>query len=560
MGIMGKSRKRIGQEYVALFLQDKSKIKQNFKMFNSLSHAIFFWEKGITSDMTRFVQIVGIGLMLGGGGVASAAQRPNILFIAVDDLKPVLGCYGDKVAKTPNMDKLAARGMLFEKAYVNQAVCAPSRNSLMLGIRPQTMGLYDLKTYFRDIPVYSNAVSMGQTFMKNGYEVESLGKIYHASLNDKPSWSVPNWESKGETYAIEQNRAAMKGEKGTTTEAGDVADNYYQDGKIAEEAMARLRAKKEKPGQPFMMMVGFHKPHLPFVAPKKYWDQFQPEQFSLPEFRTAPEGSPAYALGESGEIMQYKKLPVEELPFPDDFARHLIHGYYAATSYTDAQIGKVVAALDELGMAENTFIVLWGDHGWHLGDHGKWCKHTNYEQATRIPILISGPGIKPGQRTTALIETVDLYPTLLELTGQSMPETGIAGMGLDGKSLVPILKDPNQKVNEYVFHAYPRAEKSDDTKRKLIGRAVRNDRYRLVEWKEPNDSAEKAAIELYDYQTDPLEKKNLAEQNPELVAQLREVLAKLPEAKPQMGDEGAPESGYEKKAKKKKKDKAGSGE
>lgn len=152
----------------------------------------------------------------------------------------------------------------------------------------------------------------------------------------------------------------MKGEKGTTTEAGDVEDNYYQDGKIAEEAVSRLKAKKAKPDQPFMMMVGFHKPHLPFVSPKKYWDQFKPEQFSLPEFRTAPEGSPAYALGESGEIMQYQKLPVDKLPFPDDFARHLIHGYYAATSYTDAQIGKVVAALDELGMAENTFIVLWG--------------------------------------------------------------------------------------------------------------------------------------------------------------------------------------------------------
>jgi len=220
----------------------------------------------------------------------------------------------------------------------------------------------------------------------------------------------------------------------------------------------------------------------------------------------------------------------------------------------------VVAALDELGLAENTFIVLWGDHGWHLGDHGKWCKHTNYEQATRIPILISGPGIKPGQRTSALIETVDLYPTLLELTGQSTPETGIAGMGLDGKSVVPVLKDPSQQVNEYVFHAYPRAEKSDDAKRKLIGRAVRNDRYRLVEWKEPNEPAEKAAIELYDYQTDPLEKKNLAKENPELVAQLRAVLAKLPEAKPQMGGEGAPESGYEKKPKKKKKDKAGDGE
>ena len=220
-----------------------------------------------------------------------------------------------------------------------------------------------------------------------------------------------------------------------------------------------------------------------------------------------------------------------------------------------------MSALNEMGLSENTYVVLWGDHGWHLGDHGMWCKHTNYEQATRIPILISGPGIKPGQRTSSLIETVDLYPTLMELTGQSMPETGIAGMGLDGKSMVPVLKDPNHKVNEYVLHAYPRAEKTDDAKRKLIGRGVRNDRYRLVEWKEPNDPPEKAAIELYDYQADPLEKKNLAKENPELVAQLRAILAKLPEAKPQMSDEGSPESGYEKKEKKKKKkDKAGDGE
>lgn len=495
-----------------------------------------------------------------GSLVVAGSGKPNVLFIAVDDLKPVLGCYGDKIAKTPNMDKLAARGMLFEKAYVNQAVCAPSRNSLMLGIRPQTMGLYDLKTYFRDIPVYSNVVSMGQAFMKNGYEAQSLGKIYHASLNDKASWSVPSWEAKGETYAIEGNRAPVGDKKGTATEAGDVPDNYYQDGKIAEEAVARLRQFKAKPDQPFLLMVGFHKPHLPFVSPKKYWDQFKPEDFALAEFRTAPGGAPAYALGESNEILQYQKLPVDKLPFPDDFARHLIHGYYAATSYTDAQIGKVVAALDELGLAENTFIVLWGDHGWHLGDHGKWCKHTNYEQATRIPVMISGPGIKQGQRTVALIETVDLYPTLMELTGQAMPETGIPSMGIDGKSLVPILMDPKQKVNEYVFHAYPRAEKAGDTKRKLIGRAVRNDRYRLVEWKEPGEPADKAAVELYDYQVDPLEKKNLAQENPELVAQLRAILAKLPEAKPQMSDEGAPESGYEKKEKKKKKKDKGDGE
>lgn len=497
---------------------------------------------------------LGLGVLCWMGSLGWAAtNKPNVLFIAVDDLKPVLGCYGDKIAKTPNIDKLASRGMLFEKAYVNQAVCAPSRNSLMMGIRPQTMGLYDLKTYFRDIPTYSNVITMGQTFMKNGYRAESLGKVYHASLKDEASWSVPSWEAKAETYAVEENRAPDGEKKGTPTEAGAVDDNYYQDGKLAEKAIERLKAFQAKPEQPFLMMVGFHKPHLPFVSPKKYWDLYNPADIQLAEFRTAPDGAPAYAPTTSGEILQYQKLPVENLPFPDDYARHLIHGYYAATSYTDEQIGKVLSALDELGLTQNTFIVLWGDHGWHLGDHGMWCKHTNYEQATRTPILIIGPGIQPGQRSASLIETVDLYPTLLELTGQPMPETGIPGMGLDGKSLVPILKDPKAKVNDYVLHAYPRSEKQDEGgKRKIIGRGVRTDRYRLVEWKEPGTPAEKAAIELYDYETDPLEKKNLAKDRPEVVTELRAILAKVPEAKPQLSDEGSPESGYEKKPKKKK--------
>jgi iduronate 2-sulfatase len=504
-----------------------------------------------------FTLLLGSWFLAGHLGLA-VTNKPNVLFIVVDDLKPVLGCYGDKIAKTPNIDKLAARGMLFEKAYVNQAVCAPSRNSLMLGIRPQTMGLYDLKTYFRDIPAYSNAVSMGQTFMKNGYQAESLGKVYHASLDDAPSWSIPRWEAKAETYAKEENRAPDGERKGTTTEAGEVDDNYYQDGKVAEKAIERLRAFQGKPDQPFLLMVGFHKPHLPFVAPKKYWDLYQPAEFPLTEPRTAPEGAPAYAPSTMGEIMQYQKLPGDKLPFPDDFSRHLIHGYYAATSYTDAQIGKVLAALHDMGLDKNTYVVLWGDHGWHLGDHGFWCKHTNYEQATRIPILISGPGIKPGQRSQAVIETVDLYPTLVELTGQTMPETGIPGMGLDGKSLVPVLKDGAQKVKDYVLHAYPRSEKQEEgARRKLIGRAVRNERYRLVEWKEPGTPAEKAAVELYDYETDSLERKNLAQDRPEVVAELRAILGKIPEAKPQVGDEGSPESGYEKKSKKKKKNKGG---
>ncbi|NCZ96198.1 DUF4976 domain-containing protein [bacterium] len=484
----------------------------------------------------------------------SAPTKPNVLFIAVDDLKPILGCFGDPVAKTPNLDRLAARGMVFEKAYVNQAVCAPSRNSLMLGIRPQNLGLYDLRTYFRDIPAYSNVVTMGQTFRKAGYEVEGLGKIYHPNMNDEPTWSVPHQEFKGEVYANPENRSPEGKGKGAPTEAGEVEDDFYADGKIAEEAVARLKKFQKNPDQPFFLMVGFHKPHLPFVAPKKYWDLYRPADFQLAGFRTAPEGAPSYAPTTSGEILKYRNLPVEELPFPDDFARHLIHGYYAATSFSDAQIGKVLTALEESGLAKNTVIVVWGDHGWHLGDHGMWCKHTNYEQATHAAILMSGPGIPEGQRTQSLIETVDLYPTLVELAGLPKPETGIAGLELDGKSLLPLFQDPKNKVKDYVFHAYPRSEKPEQgAKRRLIGRAVRDERYRLVEWKQPGEPADKATLELYDYETDPLEKKNLALEKPEIVAKLRAVLAKIPEAKPQQGEEGSPESGYEKKEKKEKK-------
>jgi iduronate 2-sulfatase len=205
----------------------------------------------------------------------AASERPNVLFIAVDDLKPVLGCYGNPIVKTPNMDRLADRGVLFERAYVNQAVCSPSRNTLMLGLRPQTLGIYDLPTHFRD--VYPDAVTMSQTFMKNGYRAEAIGKIYHAGKgnhNDELSWSVPHWTPKGDTYSNPANAAPSKGKKGAPTEAEDVPDITYQDAKTAEEAISRLKKAKQDPAQPFLLMVGFSKPHLPFVAPKKYWDLF----------------------------------------------------------------------------------------------------------------------------------------------------------------------------------------------------------------------------------------------------------------------------------------------
>lgn len=474
-----------------------------------------------------------------------AATRPNVLFLAVDDLKPVLGCYGDRTVKSPNIDRLAARGLLFENAFCNQAVCAPSRNSLMTGRRPQSLGIYDLGTNFRE--VVPDAVTLAQFFRQNGYRTEALGKIFHVghgNHEDPVSWSVPHFKSAVVAYALPESHArdgltreeayfaneflGQIGQlpRGAAFESADVPDTGYPDGRMAEEAVRRLRNAKTRPDEPFFLALGFVKPHLPFCAPKKYWDLYDPAAFRLAERQTAPEGAPGYAGSNSGELRQYSHAP-EGGPIPPDLQRSLIHGYHAAVSYMDAQLGKVLDELDRLGLADNTVIVLWGDHGWHLGDHGMWCKHTNYEQAARIPMLVIAPGVaRPGTRTRALAETVDLYPTLAELAGLPVKDVP---QGLDGTSLVPLLKDPALAGKPAVFHAYPRSPKN----RNLIGRALRTARYRLVEWKVPGAPAESADLELYDYDTDPAESRNLAAERPDAVRELRSLLATVPEAKPQ---------------------------
>jgi iduronate 2-sulfatase len=289
-----------------------------------------------------------------------------------------------------------------------------------------------------------------------------------------------------------------------------------------------LRSAKARPSESFFLAVGFLKPHLPFCAPKRYWDLSDRTSFSLPERRTPPEGAPSYAPTTWGELRQYSDIP-ETGPLTDEQARAMIHGYHAVVSYVDAQIGRVVEELDRLGLAANTIVVLWGDNGWHLGDHGMWSKHTNYEEATHIPLLIIAPGIaKSGTRTRALAETVDLYPTLCELAGlpkPSLPQT------LDGRSLVPVLKHPSRDSKEAVFHVFPRTRREDG---QILGRAVRTARYRLVEWKKPSTASETADLELYDYLADPLETRNLAAARPKVVAKLRALLARQPEAKPQI--------------------------
>jgi iduronate 2-sulfatase len=320
--------------------------------------------------------------------------------------------------------------------------------------------------------------------------------------------------------ALFSNKSPENLPRGAAFEMADVPDDAYPDAKIAQEAIARLRAAKDRKDTPFFIAVGFLRPHLPFCAPKKYWDLYDRASFKLPERRTPPDGAPAYAPQFGGELRQYKDIP-EKGDLAEDLQRTLIHGYHAATSYMDAQLGKVVTAFDELGLANNTIVILWGDHGWHLGDHSMWCKHTNYEQAARIPFIVAAPGVAPG-RTKAFIESVDIYPTLCELAGLASPAP------MDGRSFAAVLHDPSKPHRDFIQHVYPRGER--------LGRAVRDTRWRLVEWKVPGAPADSAGIELYDYDSDPQETKNLAASQPDVVARLRAILAKEPEAKPQWKD------------------------
>lgn len=474
----------------------------------------------------------------------NAAERPNVLLLLVDDLKPALGCHGDKAAKTPNLDALAARGMRFDLAYCNQAVCAPSRFTLMLGSHSTSTGLYGLGNRLRQ--TLPNAVTMPQFFANHGYRTESLGKIFHighGNEGDPESFSVAHFHDKVIEYLdpkstqggqLTREEAMFTNQRlgevnklprGAAFEAPVANDNDYADGRVAEETIRRLKAAKKRrreDGTPFFIAAGFARPHLPFSAPKRFWDMHDPNQLPFTKNVDHPKDSPTVAHKRGGEIRNYFPVPDKGNPAPisDKVKRQLIHGYYASTSYVDAQVGKVVKALTELGLAANTLVVLWGDHGFHLGDLGIWTKHTNYEQANRIPIFIVAPGVtKPGSSTRQPAESVDIYPTLAELAGLPKPN---GPQPIDGVSLVPVLKNPEARVRDHAYHAYPKGK---------MGRAIRTDRHRLVEWRNPGEPKSAAQYELYDYQNDSEETQNLASAKPALLKELVAKLAKYPEAK-----------------------------
>jgi len=462
-----------------------------------------------------------------------APTKPNVLLICIDDLKPTLGCYGDALAKTPHIDRLAARSVRFDRAYCNQAVCSPSRNALLTALRPQTLGIYDLGTNVR--ASRPDVITFPQHFKAHGYRTQGLGKIFHVghgNHEDEASWSVPHFKAKSIGYALKENQAPTREgalfdnrspaslPKGAAYESADVPDNVYGDGAIADEAVRRLETLATQPGRPFFLAVGFLKPHLPFCAPKKYWDVHDRSAFPLPALSAPPAGAPSFAPTTWGELRNYKGMP-EQGPVDADTTRTLIHGYYAATSYMDAQLGRVLDALDRTGLATNTIVVLWGDHGWHLGDHGMWCKHTNYEQAARIPVLVHAPGMTEGRASGALLESVDLFPTVATLAGLPPPP------GLDGTSQADVVRGAAAGPRNHVIHVYPRGQG-------LLGRAIRTDRYRMVEWKRIGADATTAEYELYDYRADPAETRNLAAERPDVMAELKALLATHPEARPQI--------------------------
>lgn len=504
---------------------------------------------------------------------AYAAEKPNVLFIAIDDLRPELGCYGSPIVKSPNLDKLASSGLRFDRAYCQEAICSPSRASLLSGMRPDETGITHNYVEFRDLN--PDVITLPQHFMANGYETVSSGKIFHRANADPQSWSrKPAWEKTpfkkpNSTFALPENielhqrqrkemfekygEASRRGlSSGPAYEMADVPDHTYIDGYNTEAAIATLKEMAKSDGKPFFLAMGYKLPHLNWVAPKKYWDLYDREEIKLATQTSGPEGGAQIGLHPSFELRVRAKIP-KIGPMGDDLSRTLLHAYYASVSYVDALIGKLITALDESGERENTIIIVWGDHGWHLGEMGTWGKATNYEIATRVPLIISTPDMKArGQNSGALVELVDIYPTLCELADLPRPDHIV------GKSFVPLLDEPGKDWKEWALSQFPSPalrewaanplsaemretffgplieevegrviEQQGDLwdrelfEQFLMGYSLRTDQYRFVTWLDSRDlKAEPVFVELFDHSVDPTETKNVADENPDVVAEL----------------------------------------
>ena len=458
-----------------------------------------------------------------GGGSRQAATRYNVLFIAVDDLRPELGCYGHRVVKSPNVDGLAATGTLFARAYCQQAVCAPSRASLLSGCRPDTTRIYDLKTPLRK--AMPNVLSLPQHFKNHGYHTVSLGKIYHHGSDDAIGWSERPRAGRSlyaddKTNRVRRQRMAEGKKQGMTgsglynyaagpaTECLDVPDNAYGDGAIADAAIQIMRRRKN---ETFFLAVGFWKPHLPFTAPKRYWDRYDRAAIPLPD-TTQPADAPRLAMTNWAELRAYSDIPANG-DLDEAKTRQLIHGYYACVTYMDTQVGRLLNELDRLALADHTVVVLWGDHGWKLGEYADWCKHTNFELDTHVPMLLRVPGTKGGQVCHRLTEFVDIYPTLAEVCGLPIPAH------CEGVSMAPLLAEPDRPWKTASFSQYPR--------RRVMGYSLRTERWRYTEWIDRNTKTV-VARELYDHAKGPFARANVVArpEHADLVARLAKMMKK----------------------------------
>lgn len=507
--------------------------------------------------------------------LAEKASRPNILFIAVDDLRPELGAYGSEIAITPNMNKLAQDGLLFTRAYCQQAICGPSRASILTGLRPESSGVFHNYKKFREAT--PDVITLPQNFINNGYQTVSYGKVFHHGDKDPVSWSRPALKSSGNSilkhgFALPENqkirdstREAMFAKYGNVAkyglamgpayEAAEVADNVYPDGENTDLAIQTLKNLVKEGGDPFFLALGFHKPHLNWVAPKKYWDLYSESEIEITSQSKAPEKGATMGLPPSFELRVRSGIP-KKGAFSPELERKLKQAYLACVSYVDAQVGRMLDALEETGIKDNTIIILWSDHGWHLGDMGYWGKATNYEVSTRVPLIISTPDMptkNKGTHTDALVELVDIYPTLSDLADIEFPEF------VEGTSFAPLIEDPNIPWKKAAFSVFPTPalrewgaypirpvmrdtyfgpllneveveiikQQKDNWDRDLfenhlMGYAMRTQRYRLIVWKDMDSDDPPIYYELYDHQNDPTESRNIAMDKPKVLRALLE--------------------------------------